>query len=157
GEQLAPFKIPRRIVVVEQLPKGKTGKVQRKRLSETLQSEPERSAASDENWHAQLLQLWKKFLKTEDVSIDDDFFEKGGDSLLALELQHVLQRLTGRELPEWILLEASTIRALAKKLSGLAGARQTPAARAGNLPSPLIFFHGEQAEEHSFVEILARS
>src|SRR3954447_1545328 len=31
---LAPFKVPRRITIVDQLPKGITGKVQRKHLSE---------------------------------------------------------------------------------------------------------------------------
>ena len=34
--RLAQFKIPRRIVFVERLPKGATGKVQRQRLMEGL-------------------------------------------------------------------------------------------------------------------------
>ena len=33
GKQLAPYKNPRRITIVDQLPQGITGKVQRKRLS----------------------------------------------------------------------------------------------------------------------------
>ena len=37
------------------------------------------SAPPDAGWHLELLPLWKKFLKTESVSIDDDFFEMGGD------------------------------------------------------------------------------
>ena len=76
---------------------------------------------SDDGWHAQLLQLWRKFLKTEDVSIDDDFFEKGGDSLLAIDLQLELQRLIGHELPEALLFEASTVRALSRRLPRMAG------------------------------------
>lgn len=78
-------------------------------------------ALSDDGWHAHLLQLWRKFLKTEDVSIDDDFFEKGGDSLLAIDLQLELQRLIGQELPEALLFEASTVRALARRLPRMAG------------------------------------
>lgn len=72
-------------------------------------------------WHDKLLKLWRKFLKIEDVSLDDDFFEKGGDSVLAIDLQLELQRLTGQELPESILFEASTIRALADRLSRQVG------------------------------------
>jgi acyl-CoA synthetase (AMP-forming)/AMP-acid ligase II len=34
SERLARFKIPRRITIVDQLPRGLTGKVQRNRLSE---------------------------------------------------------------------------------------------------------------------------
>ena len=110
SQRLAAFKVPRRISIVDQLPKGITGKVQRKRLSETVQ---EQSARSDASLHAELLQLWKKFLKTENVSIDDDFFEKGGDSILALELHLEIQRVFGRTLPESILFDASTVRDLA--------------------------------------------
>ena len=78
---------------------------------------------SDSIWHEKLLKLWRKLLKIEDVSIDDDFFEKGGDSLLAIDLQLELQRLTGQELPESILFEASTVRALADRLSRQVGFR----------------------------------
>ena len=80
----------------------------------------------DDSLHASLLQLWKKFLKTEDVSIDDDLFEKGGDSLMAIDLWLELQRLTGRQLPDSILFETSTIRALAKRLSSSADGRERP-------------------------------
>ena len=56
--------------------------------------------------HAELLELWNKLLKTENISIDDNFFEKGGNSLLAMDLNMELERLTGLELPESLLLEA---------------------------------------------------
>ena len=38
SEQLASFKVPRRITIVDQLPKGLTGKVFRRQLSEFLGS-----------------------------------------------------------------------------------------------------------------------
>ena len=78
---------------------------------------PGQSAPPDAGWHAELLQLWKKFLKTESVSIDDDFFEKGGNSLLVMDLHMEIERLTAKPLPESFLSEASTIRALVKALS----------------------------------------
>jgi acyl carrier protein len=76
------------------------------------------SASLDGSWHAELLPLWKKFLKTESVSIDDDFFEMGGDSYLALDLHMEIERLTGQKLPELTLFEAPTVRLLAERLSG---------------------------------------
>jgi acyl carrier protein len=79
------------------------------------------TTSADLIWHDKLLQLWKKCLKIEDVSIDDDFFERGGDSVLAIDLQLELQRLIGQELPESLLFEASTIRALADRLSRQVG------------------------------------
>jgi oxalate---CoA ligase len=156
GAQLAAFKIPRRIDIVDQLPKGVTGKVQRKRLSAGSNAPSAQTSATD--WQAELLPLWRKFLKTEDVSVDDDFFEKGGDSLLAMDLHVEIERLTGQELPESILLEASTVRALAKRLAHTAPARPKPiqAAAADGRPT-LVFFHDGQAAGSALVGDLQRS
>jgi acyl carrier protein len=64
-----------------------------------------------------LLRLWKKLLKTERmISIDDDFFELGGDSYLALDLHIAVERLIGRKLPEMIVIQAPTVRLLAERL-----------------------------------------
>jgi acyl carrier protein len=153
GAQLAAFKIPRRIDIVDQLPKGVTGKVQRKRLS--AGSTAPSAQASTTDWQAELLPLWRKFLKTENVSVDDDFFEKGGDSLLAMDLHMEIERLTGQELPESILLEASTVRALAKRLAHTAPARPKPmqAAAADGRPT-LLFFHDDDAASSALLASL---
>jgi acyl carrier protein len=78
---------------------------------------PGQSAPPDAGWHMELLQLWKKFLKTESVSIDDDFFDMGGDSYLAIDLHIEVERLAGQKLPELTLFEAPTVRLLAERLS----------------------------------------
>jgi oxalate---CoA ligase len=156
GPQLAAFKIPRRIDIVDQLPKGVTGKVQRKRLSGSSNAPSAQTPATD--WQAELLPLWRKFLKTENVSVDDDFFEKGGDSLLAMDLHVEIERLTGQELPESILLEASTVRALAKRLAHTAPARPKPVpAAAADGRAVLVFFHDGQAASSALLASLQRS
>jgi oxalate---CoA ligase len=156
GPQLAAFKIPRRIDIVDQLPKGVTGKVQRKRLSGSSNAPSAQTPATD--WQAELLPLWRKFLKTENVSVDDDFFEKGGDSLLAMDLHVEIERLTGQELPESILLEASTVRALAKRLAHTAPARPKPVqAAAADGPPALVFFHDGQAASGALLASLQHS
>jgi acyl-CoA synthetase (AMP-forming)/AMP-acid ligase II/acyl carrier protein len=115
GAHLATFKIPRRITIVDQLPKGISGKVQRMRLREILNAAPEHAGVENQ-MHTDLIQIWKKILKRNDISLDDDFFEKGGDSLLAMDASVELQKLTGRSLPEAILFDAPTVRELAKFL-----------------------------------------
>jgi acyl-CoA synthetase (AMP-forming)/AMP-acid ligase II/acyl carrier protein len=123
SDKLAAFKIPRRIVVVDQLPKGISGKVQRKRLSEMMNGSTEGPAPVENQLHSDLIQIWKKVLKTDVISVDDDFFEKGGDSLLAMDVSTELERLTGKAQPEAILFDAPTIRELAKLLAGEMSAR----------------------------------
>jgi acyl-CoA synthetase (AMP-forming)/AMP-acid ligase II/acyl carrier protein len=113
---LAAFKVPRRITIVDQLPRGITGKVQRKRLSEALRDRPQ-DDLSDLGLNDRLIAIWKRVLKTSAVSLDDDFFELGGDSMLAMDVTLELQKLIGKELPESILFEAPTIRDLARRLA----------------------------------------
>jgi acyl carrier protein len=85
------------------------------RLREMLEAAPEHGGMENQ-MHADLIQVWKKLLKRNDISLDDDFFEKGGDSLLAMDASVELQKLTGRSLPEAILFDAPTVRELAKFL-----------------------------------------
>jgi oxalate---CoA ligase len=71
---------------------------------------------TEEDLQATLLTMWKRMLKSDDVSLDDDFFEKGGDSLLAMDVSLELQKLVGRPLSESLLFESPTIRELAKRV-----------------------------------------
>ncbi len=116
SNSLASFKIPRRITFVDQLPKGITGKVQRRRLSDVLRDKPQQGGLSEEGLIETLTALFKRVLKIDVVSPDDDFFEKGGDSLLAMDMSQALQKMIGKELPESLLFEAPTIRDLARRL-----------------------------------------
>ena len=83
--------------------------------SQTPQSVENTSA--DDPLVNELMEIWKRLLKIEHLSLDDDFFEKGGDSLLAMEMLVELESLTGLTIPSSILFEAPTIRQLAQKLS----------------------------------------
>jgi acyl carrier protein len=71
---------------------------------------------SEVELHEALLQIWKRLLKVEDLCIDDDFFEKGGNSLLTMDLHVEIQKLTGKPPPESLLSKVSTIRSLSKTL-----------------------------------------
>ncbi len=56
-----------------------------------------------------LVDLWKKVLHIEEVGIYDNFFEFGGDSLLAVKLMFYVQQTFNIELPLSQLLNAPTI------------------------------------------------
>jgi len=106
-----------------------------------------------------ILQIFSRLLESSELSLDDDFFDKGGDSLLATELMLELRKLTGKALPDSLLFESSTVRALAQRLSQ----KETPRARAtvrigaaSDIAKPLIFFHGDWTHGGFYVEHLAR-
>ena len=90
ARRLADFKVPRRVVFLEEIPKGPTGKLQRiglaARLNLTSEQTPAQTApyASprtplEEKWAG----IWAQVLHLERVGIHDNFFEVGGDSVLA--------------------------------------------------------------------------
>jgi thioesterase domain-containing protein/acyl carrier protein len=69
-----------------------------------IASNPARTAPS----LSEMLALWQRMLSLPAIGPDDDFFDLGGDSLLALNLFHELERTTGRQLPITAIYDAAT-------------------------------------------------
>jgi acyl-CoA synthetase (AMP-forming)/AMP-acid ligase II/thioesterase domain-containing protein/acyl carrier protein len=90
GNSLAPFKVPRRILPVTEIAKGPTGKPLRTGLAKRFAAELEARPVSRQHQESPILQtlvqLWRNTLRRNDISPDDDFFQRGGDSLSAVEL-----------------------------------------------------------------------
>lgn len=91
--RLAPFKVPREMLFVDEIPKGPTGKVQRVSLAEQLGvTAPERArekrpfAAPRTPVEEVLAGLWADVLDLDQVSVHDHFMDLGGDSMLAARL-----------------------------------------------------------------------
>jgi amino acid adenylation domain-containing protein len=83
---------------------------------------PERvSAGPGDEYEPWLTGLWERLLGVRPVDVRADFFEMGGNSLLAVELFSEIERRTGRRLPLSFFIQASSI----EKLAGLLR-RETP-------------------------------
>ena len=121
SKTLAPYKIPRHILIVDQLPKGLTGKVLRRQLRQDFKSTDNAPTiqphCDSDGLPSQLIRMWERLLNYTSIGIDDDFFAIGGDSLLAVEMVCEIEQLIGRAIPTSILFEASTIRQLTDKLT----------------------------------------
>jgi acyl-CoA synthetase (AMP-forming)/AMP-acid ligase II len=90
--RLAPFKVPRRVVVLDELPMGATSKVQRIGLAERLDlgavddSEHPAPTAPRSDIERFVAALWSEVLVQPDLSVFDHFLDVGGDSMLATRL-----------------------------------------------------------------------
>ncbi len=91
--RLAPYKVPRRVVFVDAIPKGPSGKLQRIGLADTLgladlDAHEAPAAFVEPTTAAELLmaELWCEALGLESVSAADHFLDVGGDSLTATRL-----------------------------------------------------------------------
>jgi acetoacetyl-CoA synthetase len=63
--------------------------------------------------HDKLIQIFQRVLGREQVELDDDFLDLGGDSILAIELMAEIEQVFGQELPMTTIYDTPTIRELA--------------------------------------------
>jgi acyl-CoA synthetase (AMP-forming)/AMP-acid ligase II/thioesterase domain-containing protein len=119
AEHLPYFKVPRRIAVVDDIPKGATGKVQRATLAQALGMAAADGAAEDDACVAprspldrELAALWSRVLGRGGIGLEDDFFALGGDSLAAVEMLEAAAELLNCDVPVADFLEHPTIACL---------------------------------------------
>jgi acyl-CoA synthetase (AMP-forming)/AMP-acid ligase II/thioesterase domain-containing protein/acyl carrier protein len=142
AQRVAAFKVPRRIVFLDAIPKGPTGKLQRLGLAATLGLtgalapshateaalmqpdavsvrrgglEMERTGAAPRTpLEEQLARLWVAVLKVDRVGVQDNFFDLGGSSLQAVQLFERIEKTLGHHFPLATLYQAPTIAELAE-------------------------------------------
>lgn len=114
--RLAPYKVPRRVAIVDRIPVGATGKVRRVGLAEALGLAPHPYAPATTAAEARLIGLWEELLDTHPIGIRDDFFDLGGHSLLAARLVERIGETFGVDLPVSLLSRDATIERLATAL-----------------------------------------
>jgi len=116
--RLADFKVPRQVLILDEIPKGPTGKLQRIGLASQLglvsddsgTVRPQRAyLAPRDDLESKLVTIWESLLKVQPVGIREDFFELGGYSLLAVDLVEKIREELGSNLPVNSLLQAANV------------------------------------------------
>ncbi|GLV53939.1 hypothetical protein KDH_07900 [Dictyobacter sp. S3.2.2.5] len=119
-EYLPAYMIPAFFVHLQALPQTPNGKVDRKALPTPDQHQESvvRDIVAPRNQEEELLlQLWSQVLNTERaISVDDNFFEIGGDSILSLQIVSRAREL-GVQLTPRDIFEHQTIAGLATVLA----------------------------------------
>jgi amino acid adenylation domain-containing protein len=117
---LPDYMMPNRIVVMDKLPLTANGKVDVKALAASDKVNLEMAAWSiitpRTNTEQRISEIWKKAMKWDSVSVQDDFFESGGNSLIAVGMINRINREFNSTLPLHALFEAPTIEKLARKI-----------------------------------------
>jgi len=115
-ERLAAHKVPSRILFVDALPRGRSGKVQRIDLHRQLAALLDAaSAAPATALERELAQTWQSVLDTRTLpGAQDNFFALGGDSLMAMQVVAAVNRVHGIELEAPALFHHPTLAELAR-------------------------------------------
>ncbi|MDP7094523.1 MAG: amino acid adenylation domain-containing protein, partial [Gammaproteobacteria bacterium] len=111
-DKLPDYMVPSVFIALDSMPLTPSGKVARRKLPE-----PENlalSSAAGELPHGPhqkaLALIWQRLLKVKKVSLDDNFFEMGGHSLMTIKLIHEIEEATGEQLSIADVFENPTIR-----------------------------------------------
>ena len=100
--------------------------------------------------------IWLRVLQLSSVDVEDNFFDLGGDSSLALQLFNEIARACGQELPPVTIYFAPTIAALAAVLEQPADLRFPPLVllKDGPAAPPLFITHGLGGSVIDFFQVV---
>jgi acyl carrier protein len=99
--QVADHLLPIRFIMVSHFPLTPSGKVAKNEFPSPALSRPNLDVAYREptdQLEADLSSIWAQVLNVDDIGIDDDFLELGGDSLTGIRLAGIIQSHYGIEL-----------------------------------------------------------
>ncbi|MEH1870988.1 non-ribosomal peptide synthetase [Nostoc sp.] len=119
-EKLPEYMIPKAFVILDSLPLTANGKVDRyalKAVDPHSHSIDKTFIAPGTATESTLAKIWAEVLKVENVGIHDNFFDLGGNSLLAIRLLDQINKQFERDLPLSNLFLNQTIESLAIALS----------------------------------------
>jgi acyl-coenzyme A synthetase/AMP-(fatty) acid ligase len=118
-EKLPEYMVPGHFVNIEKIPLTANGKVDRKALERygTKLDTGVEYAAPRNKLEKIVADTWKKVLKLEKVSIHDNFFDLGGNSLSIIRINHQLNEVLEKELSIVAMFEYPTIESLSVYLT----------------------------------------
>src|SRR5579864_3627140 len=116
-ERVPEYMVPAVVVELEKLPLNANGKIDRRRLPEPEWPGGEQEAVRPRDVTEELLcGIWEEVLRIERVGVGDNFFQKGGHSLLAMQLISRIRKALGVELPVQEIFEAPTVGGMAERI-----------------------------------------
>ncbi|MET0396513.1 MAG: amino acid adenylation domain-containing protein [Longimicrobiaceae bacterium] len=126
--RLPEYMVPAAFVVMDKLPLNASGKLDRRALPEPAPEDAPEPVAPRTPAEEVVCGIFAEVLGTGRVGAEDDFFERGGHSLLAMRAVARAGRALGVEVPLRALFEARTAAGLAGRAEALrsAGAREAP-------------------------------
>lgn len=124
-KNLADFKVPTQVIVVDEIPKGATGKLQRiglaDKLADALKTE---NIAPRNEIESKIAAIFQEILNLDSVSIYDNFFALGGDSIKAIQVVNRLNSVFNLDWVNVILFQKPTLVELATEIELFANSNQ---------------------------------
>jgi len=155
--RLADFKVPARVLFLDDIPKGPTGKLQRVGLAQTLGLDA--LAPTSPGTEAQLVPpaseveailagIWVDMLRLERIGVDQNFLVLGGDSILATRIVARVADKLHVDLPLVSLFSTPTVAGMAEVIERALAKRSVEVDdRVGHLLAELEGLSDEEAKQ----------
>ena len=115
--RMVEFKVPSRIMIVDEIPKGATGKVNRTELSMRFSRYlPRNNDSPQSDLEETLAGIYHDVLRVETVGRSDNFFDLGGDSLRATQVINRVRALFKINLSMATIFRKPTVAELAGEI-----------------------------------------
>lgn len=153
--RLAAFKLPSQLLIVNDIPKSPTGKVQRADLAKTFSERlPDNFVAPKNPLEASVARIFADVLELKQVSARDNFFALGGDSLRATQVLSRVRSLFSINLPIATLFLKTTVAELAEKITASAEALDHNLEKAIITESKVVSEEGTPSQHSAEVSLL---
>lgn len=123
-EKLPSYMIPSEYIKIEAIPLTANGKKDTQALQLLAERNKSNTPEADRGvqtalnpMQEQLLEIWREILKDEKISIMDNFFEVGGNSLQAIQITNLITERTGHQTDINHLFEHPTISEIEKYIA----------------------------------------
>ena len=90
SDWLPEYMIPSSVNFITELPLTANGKLDTKALPETHFQGSHQTMAPRNHLEEQFIHIWQQFFKVDNLSINDDFFKVGGNSVMAIKLVYLM-------------------------------------------------------------------
>lgn len=115
---LPSYMMPEYWVKLNQFPLSANSKIDRRALSNTALSIIKSVSHSEEDSEFINIigKIWEEELGIQNVTAEDDFFQLGGHSMIAIRVIDKIKNVTGKDLPLSLLFEYTTLQSLTNAL-----------------------------------------
>ncbi|HYH13788.1 MAG TPA: AMP-binding protein, partial [Flavisolibacter sp.] len=115
GKFLPEYMVPSHLVPLRSIPLNANGKADRKALPDVRLTPhvPQNYVAPRNKTEKMIASIWGQLLGIEQVGVFDNFFDLGGNSLMAVQIMAKLEKELGAKLPLAILFQHPTVQKLA--------------------------------------------
>jgi len=152
-QKLPYYMVPTEFITLETLPLSANGKVNREALLTHYQTHHQgqkqtRISGPRNSVEKRVLELWQEQIDLEQLGIEDNFFEVGGNSLIAVQVIAKIRKVFSIEIPLRQIFEHPTIEGMAKYI-----AAQEPAPELEQPMAPVLSLSDSQAKPQRMVAI----